>query len=419
MTSEIKSIEDVVARQLCTGCGACAYMEQERFRMADAPEFGRRPFLRDGAPAETGEALSICPGISLEHTFDKKASGLQSELLPGWGPVLAVWEGYASDADIRKAGSSGGAATALSLFCLERQDMEQVLHTAVDENKPYLNETVTSRSRTDLLNTTGSRYAPASPCDGLDQIENGARPSVFVGKPCDVAAVHKARSLRANLDAKLGVTIAFFCAGVPSTAGNLELARRQGAEDPKAIESLRYRGNGWPGFWTLIYNDADGQKKKAELSYADSWGFLQSHRQWRCYICPDHTGEFADIAVGDPWYRPVEPGEAGKSLIVARTPKGKAIIEAAAKAGYIVLETEDAGLLPRSQPNLLATRGALWARLLVLRIFGAAAPDFRRFALFRFWMTEHSFTSKIRSFTGTIKRVFTKKLRGRATVKEG
>ena len=418
MANSIKSIDDVVARQLCTGCGACAFAEPTRFRMADAPAVGKRPFLQEGAPAETGEGLSVCPGIGLEHTFDSNDPGLLKELTAGWGPVLAVWEGYAGDGEIRKAGSSGGAATALSLFCLEQEGMDQVIHTAADPERPYLNKTVASTTRNDLMKATGSRYAPASPCEKLADIVDGGAPSVFVGKPCDVAAVHKARSARPELDRKLGATIAFFCAGVPSTDGNLELARRHHATDPASIRSLRYRGNGWPGLWTLDYQKPGQDPHKAELTYAESWGFLQRFRQWRCYICPDHTGEFADIAVGDPWYRPVEPGEAGKSLVVARTPRGKAIIERAAAAGYIVLETEEPSLLPRSQPNLLGTRGALWARLLVLRLFGAPVPEFRRFALFRFWLRDLSLVEKIRSFTGTVKRVFTKRLRHKLSVRE-
>lgn len=51
-----------------------------------------------------------------------------------------------------------------------------------------------------------------------------------------------------------------------------------------------------------------------QMTYADSWAYLQRYRQWQRYICPDHTGEFADVAVGDPWYREVQAGEAGTSL---------------------------------------------------------------------------------------------------------
>jgi hypothetical protein len=58
------------------------------------------------------------------------------------------------------------------------------------------------------------------------------------------------------------------------------------------------------------------------IPYAEGWGrILQSERRWRCRVCADHTGAFADISVGDPWHAPPEGDtDAGRSLIVARTP---------------------------------------------------------------------------------------------------
>ena len=46
-------------------------------------------------------------------------------------------------------------------------------------------------------------------------IQNAPAPCVFIGKPCDVAAVENVRRLRPALDEKVGLTIAIFCAGTP------------------------------------------------------------------------------------------------------------------------------------------------------------------------------------------------------------
>lgn len=413
MGSRVTTITDVVERQLCTGCGACAYAEPERFEMVDALHYGRRPGLRKDAPPETGAAFAICPGKGLSHDPGTITEQHSSALLPGWGPVLKVFEGYASDPEIRRKGSSGGAATALSLFSLEKRGMGKVVQIASRPDAPFLNQTVFSSSRDDLLANAGSRYAPASPCDRLGEVRDGEEMAAFVGKPCDVAAVRSAMARDKALKDKIGVTVGFFCAGAPSTHGNLELIRRQGGDDPGGVTALKYRGDGWPGLWTLRHRKADGGEKTASLTYDESWSFLQKYRQWRCYICPDHTGEFADIAVGDPWYREVQEGEAGQSLIVARTQRGLDLVNEAVEAGYITLINEDESLLPRSQPGLLGARGALWARLVTLRILGGAVPDYKGFALFRYWMSELSLARKLNAFTGTAKRLFSKGLRGR------
>lgn len=386
-----RDIRTISASQLCSGCGACAGVAPHRYHMVDVSAVGRRPRLVDAAGGGCGgtkepdqaerAALAACPGAGLRHTFDEADPGLDRSLRRSWGPVFEVWEGHAADPAIRRAGSSGGAATALALWALERGGMHGVLHTAADADRPYLNRTVLSRTREELAGATGSRYAPASPCEGLPRVKEAPGPCVFIGKPCDAAGAQMARRNDPALDEKLGLVIAFFCAGTPSTQATLDLMREVGVEDPSTVTSLRYRGNGWPGEWTVRWR-AEGEEREARLSYAESWDFLQRSRQWRCYICPDHTGELADIAVGDPWYRPVEPGEPGSSLLIARTRRGVEMLRRAAEDGYVTLTARDSTLLPRSQPNLLRTRGRLWGQLLSLRLAGEPTPRYKGFPTF-------------------------------------
>jgi coenzyme F420 hydrogenase subunit beta len=411
----IRSVADVAAKQMCCGCGVCAYLSPAEIEMVDVVDHGRRPRFLPGAPrdARSEEALRACPGIRLEHRFDRRDPRLLRGLAAAWGPIRGVFEGHAADPELRFAGSSGGAASALSLYAIERRGFHGVLHVAARPDAPYLNRTVLSRSRAEILAATGSRYAPASPCDGLQSIEDAPGPCVFVGKPCDVAAVASARRVRPGLDRKLGLTIAFFCAGTPSTRGTIEMLRRMGIEDLASVTAVRYRGNGWPGRATVRIRTERGEEERS-LSYDESWGgSLERHRQWRCYVCADHTGEFADVAVGDPWYRPIPPDEPGRSLVLARTEGGEAFLRGAIEAGYVVLESADPGILPASQPNLLGARGAAWGRSLTSRLLGAAAPRFRGMPIFSIWWSALSLREKTSSIAGTAKRVFRKGLRGR------
>ncbi|MCA9000837.1 MAG: Coenzyme F420 hydrogenase/dehydrogenase, beta subunit C-terminal domain [Planctomycetes bacterium] len=412
----IRNIRDVAEKHLCTGCGVCAYLEPEGIRMVDDLEQGRRPVV-EGSAGE-GEALAACPGWAMELPPHDPKAGHIEELWRGWGPILEMWEGYATDSEIRLAGSSGGAATALSLFALEAGRSTGVLHTGARRDVPYLNETVRSGSREELLAASGSRYAPASPCDGLARVENAEGKSVFVGKPCDAAALKNAEALRPNLHEKIDVSIAIFCAGAPSTAGTLEMARQLGVSERGRIESVRYRGNGWPGMAVVKGTDGAGQSAGGELTYADSWGrILQKFRPWRCYSCADHTGESADIAVGDPWYRDIPEGEPGRSLILVRTERGREFLRAAMQAGALTLEKAEPHLLPDSQLNLLHTRGAVWGRNWACRLLGVTAPRYRRMGTGKTWLLDLSLKQRAQAFYGTFKRVFTKGLYKRRPVK--
>ncbi len=394
-------------------------MAPDDIRMVDDLHHGRRPLVREGSGVKAREALRVCPGVELRHDRASFAPGIIEELTPGWGPVLEVWEGYASDGAIRFAGSSGGAASALAIYCLERAGMRGLLHIDARPEAPYLNRTVLSRTREEVLRATGSRYAPASPCDGLGMVEAAAGPCAMIGKPCDIAGARNAARLRPVLEKNLGLTIAIFCAGTPSTQGTLEMLKAMGVDDPSRVRGVHYRGNGWPGLATVKSCDENGAERTATMTYAESWGgILQKHRQWRCYICPDHTGEFADISVGDPWYRPIPEGSPGHSLVLARTERGRAIVRAAIESGYLILERVEPRIVPASQPNLLTTRGALWGRLLALRLLGAPTPRYGGMPMLRFWIDRLTIKGKARSIIGTMRRVFRKGLRRRRPVVE-
>ncbi|GAB3962623.1 coenzyme F420 hydrogenase/dehydrogenase beta subunit N-terminal domain-containing protein [Plantactinospora veratri] len=250
-----RTVHEVAAGKLCTGCGVCAYLAPDEVRMVDVLDHGRRPLpitpvgaAARGAAAGSGAAaaLDCCPGVRLGHDSSRPAPGEIPELRAAWGPVRAIWEGYAADPAIRYAGSSGGVATALAGYCLTGERMAGVLHIGARSDVPYLNETRLSRTPAELLDNAGSRYAPASPCDRLDLVESAEAPCVFVGKPCDVAAVRMARQVRPELDRRLGLTIAIFCAGTPTTRGTLEMLDRLGVTDPTRLESVHYRGPAGP-----------------------------------------------------------------------------------------------------------------------------------------------------------------------------
>ncbi|MEN6383761.1 MAG: Coenzyme F420 hydrogenase/dehydrogenase, beta subunit C-terminal domain [Phycisphaerales bacterium] len=409
---KIKNVADVAAWQLCCGCGACGYINPEAIEMIDTLDYGRRPRFCDGADISSAkESMAVCPGIELNRPPMPKEMTGQEDIYRVWGPVLGVWEGHAVDPQVRFEGSSGGVATALALYAIEKQNMAGALHVRSRQDIPYLNQTIFSQNRRQLLAGAGSRYAPASPCDGLQQIEDAPAPCVFIGKPCDVAAIQKAMVLRPKLAEKIGLTIAFFCAGTPTTEGTLKMLQNMGVEDLESIMSLRYRGKGWPGLATAEFRDKDGTIQQRQLTYEQSWGdILQKYRQWRCYICPDHIGEFADIAVADAWHRKATEHQPGRSVIIARTKRGKEMIENAIESGYLEAGVVTSGILPQCRPGQAEYQGKLWARLKTLKMMGVAIPSYRGFNFYRLWRSELLMKEKIHSVFSTVKRVFVKKL---------
>lgn len=398
----LNSIPDVAAQNLCSGCGVCAAAMPDTIRMVETASGERRPLLTLSAqaPSDTAFALSVCPGAHLRHDpkdFDHHLHDVSRI----WGPVLEVWEGYAADPDIRWRGSSGGVVTALALHQLTSGQAAGVLHTGPRADDPARAETVLSRDREGLLAGAGSRYAPASPGEGLGLVEAETGPCVVVGKPCDVAGTRMLGLRRKALSEKVSLTIGIFCAGTPSQGGTTEAIRSLGL-DPSRLTGLRWRGHGWPGRFVATTSDGATQS----LTYEQSWGaILQKHRQWRCMVCADHTGEFADLAVGDPWYRPVGPGDPGRSLVLVRTDVGRRAVQAAMVDGALVLERVPSEVIEWSQPNLVKTRGAVWGRVITMRILGRPSPYYQGLPMFPTWLRRLTVREKLQSTLGTVIRL--------------
>ncbi len=402
---KLDPISRMVSRNLCTGCGGCAGVFPDLIQMIDDPEHGRRPVV-DQSPAGRCAAMAakrVCAGDST----DWSNLSITDEIDAAWGPILSSWEGFATDPEMRFRGSSGGVVTALSDFALNCGTAAGVAHVAARADDPRLNETVISRNRLDVMRGAGSRYAQASPAEALSQIAAGNEPVVFVGKPCDVASVHKAKDNHAGLAGRVPLTIAIFCAGAPNVLATDRLLDQLNVPKSATLTDLRYRGHGWPGVMQATWRNADGTEETSEgIPYAQGWGsILQVGRRWRCRVCADHTGAFADISVGDPWHNPPAGNtDAGRSLIIARTERGWTFVEQAIEAGAISAELRSRDVILQAQPNLSSTHGAVWGRRLAMRALGLPQPKDRGQRLFSLWLGL-STKQKIKTVLGTWKRV--------------
>jgi len=371
---------------------------------------GIRPRFDNNRCQDCIDCLDFCPGYRIDATIGSDINNniVNNNLLIG--PTLEVWEGHAADDEIRYRASSGGALTALALYCLENENMEFVLHIGMDSTKPWTNITVQSRNRDELLSRTGSRYATSSPCDSLQLIEESEQPCVFIGKPCDVAAVSMLRKQRPRLDSKLGLVLTFFCAGTPSTKGTLDLLKQHDISLERK-GGLYYRGNGWPGGFAVFSKDG---KREHFLPYMDSWSFLQKYRSFRCQLCPDGLGELGDISCGDAWHRySNDTDDPGLSLVLVRSFHGKEILKKALAAGYLNLFPSSPAKVIEAQ-GLVERRKGIFGRQLAMRLLMIPTTRFTGFQLFKAWLKAPA-VLMAKSVLGTMRRLLQRGLWHRNT----
>ena len=376
----IDAVSRVVAAGNCSGCGACAQLHPGLEMRLDADGYARpapvpvtitaRPRPVDAAEAVDAFASS-CPGrrVAAQHPAGAERNGTL-------GPVVTAWEAWATDPELRHAGSSGGVLTALSAWLLASGQVGQVVGAQPDPTAPERTVTVAVSDRAGALAAAGSRYAPVS---------NAAHPAALapdgavVGKPCEVSAL---RALSAGRSEGAPLLMSFFCAGVPTQEATSGLLRDLGVPADERVTGLRYRGHGWPGDFT-----ATTAERTVTSGYDESWGrHLGPTTQWRCKICPDGLGESADVVAGDYWHAddrgyPVFSDGAGRSVLVARTRRGAELVERAVAAGVLATRPIDLSTVLAVQPLQVGRRRTLTGRLLGTALGGRPVPRYRGFGL--------------------------------------
>ncbi len=395
----VELIDSVVRNGLCSGCGICVSIAPKGvLEMALNAEGYLRPKIQTTTDLGGDAAIrDVCPGVRVDHGV------LKADYHPIWGPLLMVRAGHAADREIRHKGSSGGVISALAVYLLEQGLVDFVAHIAVSQDDPLCNEIQISRNRNDVLRAAGSRYAPSAPLSALRELLDRGERFAFIGKPCDIAALRRYARHDARVGKLIPYMISFMCAGIPSIKGTYELVEKLGA-DCSHLKSFQYRGDGWPGMAKAITQEG----QVFEMDYSSSWGkILNRHLQFRCKICPDGTGEFADVVCADAWYGkdgyPDFTEREGRSLMLSRTPRGESLIQAALKSEAIRAQALPVGDIALMQPYQVNRKKMVLGRLIATWLACGQAPQYKSMGLFRSSLTANPL-NWLRSACGTFLR---------------
>lgn len=396
----VDPIARVVSSGFCAGCGVCAAIgEPGKVAMELSKAGYMRPKVHSAiTPAESATFSAICPGVQVRH---EPSSPSTKHAI--WGPLLSCATGYSTSAEMRRIGSSGGAISALCAYLLESGVVDFVAQNAADPDDPLGNRLQVSRSRADILRAAGSRYGPSAPLADLRTLLETGKRFAFVGKPCDVAALRALMRVDERIREQIPFLLSFMCAGVPSRHGTEEVLRAMGV-DANDVVSFRYRGDGWPGKARAVCKDGT----VAEMDYSTSWGeILNRHLQFRCKICPDGTGEFADVVCADAWYGesgyPSFEERDGRSLVLGRTRAGVNLIQDAVRNGALVIESLDTGEIAKMQPYQVMRKKVVLGRTLAAWMALGHAPKYRNLGLLRASLSAKP-TMWLRNAIGTYKR---------------
>lgn len=364
------TVRRVLAGELCAGCGLCAGVSGGSIRMESSPPGYNRPVVQGPVSREAERVIAdACPGAVVEPWAGAP------EIHPYWGPLRQVMTGAAVNETTRFEGSSGGAISGLLIHALETGLVDRVVHIAADPAHPTRNITVVSRTAAEVLAAAGSRYTASSPLADIEALLAEGGKAAFVGKPCDASALRRLARNDPRVARHVPIVLSFFCGGIPSHDGVGRILKTMGLTGAP-LSAFRFRGRGWPG--NCAAETTDG--RTVEMSYPDSWGHhLSKEVQFRCKICPDAVGGVADIACADAWYGdesgyPSFEEEEGRSLIIARTAAGEALLAGALAAGALAAEPLHPAEIDKMQPAQARRKRLVLARVGALPFAGQPRP---------------------------------------------
>jgi coenzyme F420 hydrogenase subunit beta len=369
-------IEEIVRNDLCHGCGTCASMCRQSAidLVVDRKKGIYLPKININRCNHCGICFKVCPGSSVPfHTLNLEIFGKDSEnyLL---GNYNNCYIGFARDYDMRFRSSSGGLVTTLLVYALEKGMIDGALVTRMSQKQPLEPEPFIARTRNEIIQAARSKYCPVPANLAIKQIlENDGKYAV-VGLPCHIHGIRKAEQLNAVLKQRIVLTLGIFCANTVSFHGTEQLLNKHGIAKEN-IQTIEYRGNGWPGNMTI---ELKANGRRLTIPYAKySDGHFLAFTPWRCKLCIDHAAELADISFGDAWLPEIRSkDEIGTSMIVTRNKKGEDFVQDALKDGLISLEQSTAGDVLKAQDGFSYKKKLIIGRFKISSILRKITPDY-------------------------------------------
>lgn len=305
---------DKANRQDCCGCTACEnvcghnaitmYQDQEGFMY---------PRVNEDACVDCGLCMKVCP---VANKCENDA------------PYVKSYGGYSTDKKVMDACASGGIATALSIGTIRKGG---VVFGVRFNDKYKESEYCIARTEDELWKFCSSKYIQPNKVGIFKQVKEELKkdiPVLFVGCPCDVAALH--RYLHKDYGNLLACEL--FCAGITSSMvlkGYRELREKKMGSKLVAF-NVRNKEKGW--FVQHIKEEYANGKNYYWNHFGTYLGYaFLTFRRPSCYHCQyKQNVTYCDIKVGDFWgIKDTDPywNPKGVSVILTKTQRGVDALE--------------------------------------------------------------------------------------------
>lgn len=320
------TIEDVIARGMCVGCGACGVASGGAIKITLGR---RRSYEADAseAPAAAIRAGSrVCPFSDESRNEDAIArdrfAGLAYDERIGYYSTLRA--ARVTDLERLMGSSSGGLTSWVAEELLRRGKVDAILHVAPThtDDGPLFSFSASDTAE-EFASQRKSMYYASTMAEIVAAVRGDGRRYAVIGVPCFLRAAR----LLAEQDAVLGDQLAYFlglvCGHLKTQAFAEALAWQAGVA-PEELASVDFRvkvPDRPSSHYDVAATDHDGNRVTAHTHdlVGGNWGHAMFQVN-ACNYCDDIFAETADVAFGDGWLPQYKMDWQGTNVVVSRHP---------------------------------------------------------------------------------------------------
>ncbi len=373
----MSNISRVIQAGLCHGCGTCAGVCPSNAIEMKVTNGLWVPKVLSDRCTSCGICERVCPGAEVNFvTLNMLAFGKVPSNY-AIGECLKCHVSHSTDKNLRYNSASGGLASQILIYALNKGLINGALVTRMNTNKPMESEAFIARTPEEIVLASKSKYCPVAANYALKDILHEKGRFAVVGLPCHIHGVRKAEELYPDLKKKIVLHIGLMCSHMVSYDGADFVVGKLGV-DKNCVQEITYRGSGWPGFMTV-----KTAKQSVRIPLVGNWrsywpvfsSFLFTPK--RCTMCPDQLAELADISLGDAWLREFRADKLGESILVTRTEFVENLINDLKSDGKISLSPISLDKVKKSQQvNLRFKKDDFYTRILMLKASNHSTPIF-------------------------------------------
>lgn len=257
--------------------------------------------------------------------------------------MYTFYIGYSTDNDIRYRSASGGVGSMIIKYLLENRKYGTSISFVFDKKAcQYEPKLIYGFSD---YNNCGSIYQETDTVEFLKNNLQYIRDGIVVTcMPCQVKPI---RSIL-NRNNIRHMIISLCCSGQTTVQGTWLYYSLLGIRKEQ-VDSIQYRGNGWPSGIQIRLDNGDVIKKD---NYTYPWTLVHKSllfRPKRCLSCTFKTSPDADISLADPWLKEyMQNDHVGNSIVICNE-IGERLIREMVNARKLTLKTVDESVYVSSQ----------------------------------------------------------------------